>query len=87
MADQPASTGDPKLDELVRVHFTEAIDIIRQVLADRHPEMVNDYSEEWVGKTCAIIAVQTWPIFGALFAEGASADIAGLIKEPDPDGG
>jgi hypothetical protein len=82
MADKP-TTGDERLDRLVQEKFTEAIAITRQVLADRHPETVMDYEEAWLGKTCALIAVQLWPIFGGLFAEGVSLDLAeGIV----PDG-
>lgn len=82
MEDTPKAptTGDPKLDELVRASFTEVIEVVRQVLADRHPEMATDYSQEWVDTTCALIATQTWPIFGAFFVKSVTLGAAGEIN-------
>lgn len=75
MAEKP-TTGDPVLDELVRQHFTEAIAVTRQILVDRRDELS---SLKVIDQVSAIIATQLWPIFGALFVEGASKNIQGLI--------
>jgi len=80
------TTGDPVLDELIKKHFTEAIGITHQVLLDRIPEM-GKYAERYNGQTCAILCLQLWPIFGALFVEGAGMNIAGLLGGEPEDGG
>lgn len=80
------TTGDPRADKLVEIHFAEAIDVIRQILVDRHPELIKS-DQGALGQTCALIAVQTWPIFGALFTEGASILAGGEAFQLGDDDG
>lgn len=66
MTDQP-STGDPVLDDMVRVEFTECIAITRQILGDRLGETVD---AKTLDSLSAVIPTELWRPMADLIVAG-----------------
>lgn len=60
------TTGNEKVDKIVRESFTQAIEVLRQVVMDLAP----DTDPAVADKIAAVGAVQVWPYLANIIALG-----------------
>jgi hypothetical protein len=81
-----ATTGDPKLDEIVREAAIEGVGIVRQILKDRLGLADSSYSEDYIGQTCALIVSQLIPPMLGILVKGVPLALFGDINTAAGEG-